>query len=84
MQGVEYFRLTLPNRVTPYWGIGSDLPLSPVGPDYGVIGDFLARCGSPRYLLGLRHAHIFGLLQFGHVGKQTAHASERIVGHDKI
>ena len=84
MQGIEYFCLTLPDRVTPHRGIGSDLPLSPVGLDHGVIGDILARCGPPRYLLGLRHAHIFCLLQFGHVGKQTPHTSERIVGHDKI
>lgn len=84
MQGIEYFRLALSDRVTPHWRIGSDLPLSPIGPDHGVIGDFLAGCGPPRYLLGLGHARIFGLLQFGHVGKQTAHAGKRIVGHDKI
>ena len=84
LQGIEYFRLTLSDRVTPHRGIGSDLPFSPVGPDYGVIGDLLARCGPPGYLLGVRHARVFGLLQFGHIGKQTAHASERIVGHDKI
>ena len=84
MQGIEYVRLTLPDRITPDGGIRDDLPLTVVRSDHGVIGDVVAGGGAPCNLLGVGDTGIFDFLQSGHVSKQTAHPSERTVGHDKI